>query len=284
MRFLQDYMTALRTALNIGSIVLVAVTAWLFVRTVMGFLNPESLYAPEPIVAPAPAVAQAGLVTSYDFSSDPFSATQTLVEDTAPEELTTDAPETSLNLTFQGGTTEGAAIITLQDGRQQNFKIDEEIMNGVSLNGLGKDFVTLDVNGEIQKLTLERAKLEQQAGKSIVTLAQEPAFAPNLSSKPTSSPSRAQAENLFSNVDISPYFDKSSGKSERRGFKIKPRSGADLSAFGLKSGDVLTRIGSVQLDQNVTNIPALRDLISTGAAQDIEVLRNGAPITIRIGQ
>jgi len=269
-------MNALRTVLNIGSVALVAVTSWLLVRSLMGFLSPESLYAPEPVVAPVPATVQAGLTRNYDFSSDPFSVGALPAEEAAPEELTSDAPETSLNLTFQGGTTEGAAIITQQDGRQKNFKIGDEIMNGVTLHGLGKDFVTLDVNGEIQKLTLERVKLDQQSGKSIITRAPDPTPVNGL-------PNRAQAENLLSNVDIAPYFDKGD-KSKRVGFRIKPRAGADLSAFGLKPGDVLTRIGPVKLDQNTTNIAALRDVISNGAAQDMEVLRNGTPITIRIGQ
>ena len=69
-----------------------------------------------------------------------------------------------------------------------------------------------------------------------------------------------------------------------KGFKINARSGADLSQFNLKSGDVITRVGPVLLNSRQTNFKQLRDLMSSGAAQDVEVIRNGAPVTIRIGQ
>jgi len=38
------------------------------------------------------------------------------------------------------------------------------------------------------------------------------------------------------------------------------------------------------LDSTSPNIRELRDLVTSGAAQDFEVIRNGAPVTIRIGQ
>lgn len=271
-------MNALRTALNVGSVALVAVAGWLLVRSVMGLVNPESLYAPEPVIAPAPSVVQTGQNRTYDFSSDPFSLAQPDV-DTGPAEIVSDAPETSLNLTLKGSTTESSVIIDMPDGQQKNIRIGEEIMNGVTLQAIGKDFVTLDVNGETQKLTLERLKTGNQGGQPIIGRAPPPAEI-----TPMSLPTQAEAEQLFSKVEIVPNFDVSSGEMKRNGFLVKPKAGTDLSTFGLQSGDVVTRIGPVLLDRNRVNIAELREMISTGAAQDIEVLRNGAPVTIRIGQ
>lgn len=271
-------MTALRTVLNIASLVLVGVIGWLLVRVVLGVMNPESLYAPEPVIEPVTTVASAGVTRTYDFSSDPFSLTQTIVED--EPELGADAPETSLNLTLKGITTDSSAIIDMPTGEQKNIRIDEEIMNGVTLKGMGKDFVSLDVNGEIQRLTLERVKMEQQGKAPIIGRAE-----PKASSGATlQSPNREMAETLFAKVEIVPQFDIVNGEMKRQGFTVKPKDGTDLSTYGLQSGDVLTRIGPVLLDRNRTNIAELRDLISTGAAQDIEILRNGSPVTIRIGQ
>jgi len=68
------------------------------------------------------------------------------------------------------------------------------------------------------------------------------------------------------------------------GFLIQAKSGADLAKFNLKNGDILTRVGPVLLNSNRTNIKELTDLVSSGAAQDYEVIRNGSPVTIRIGQ
>jgi len=69
-----------------------------------------------------------------------------------------------------------------------------------------------------------------------------------------------------------------------QGFQITARPGADLGQFNLKSGDILTRVGPMLLDSTSPNIRELRDLVTSGAAQDFEVIRNGAPVTIRIGQ
>ena len=69
-----------------------------------------------------------------------------------------------------------------------------------------------------------------------------------------------------------------------RGLKIKARPGADLAQFKLKSGDVLTRVGPVVLNTRSPKIKELTQLLTSGAAQDFEVIRNGAPVTIRIGQ
>ncbi|WP_427451881.1 type II secretion system protein N [Litorimonas sp. WD9-15] len=271
-------MTALRTVLNIASLVLVGVIGWLFVRVIVGLMNPESLYLAEPVIAPVATVASVEVTRNYDFSSDPFSLTQSVVAD--EPQLGEDAPETSLNLTLKGSTTASSAIIGMPDGQEKNIRIDEEIMNGVTLKGMGKDFVSLDVNGEVQRLTLERVKMEQQGKTPIIGRAP-----PKVSDRATlQAPSRAEAETLFTKVSIEPYFDVVGDGLKRRGFTVKSRAGADLSVFGLREGDILTRIGPVLLDRNRTNINELRELISTGAAQDIEVLRDGSPVTIRIGQ
>jgi len=251
-------MTLVRTILNIASLALLALVGWLLVRSVLGFLNPESLYEPNPVIAPTTIAVQPGQARRYDFTTDPFSKTE-IVQIEEKEELTSDAPETSLDLTLKGVATDGAASIALQSGTEKNFRIEDEIMNGVTLDDIGKDFVTLNVNGEIQKLSLERSQ-NAQNGESL------------------------NAQNLLNQVNISPDYGVENGKKVQRGFKINPKSGVDLSPYGLKSGDVLTRIGSLQLNTERLDFQALQNLISQGAAQDVEVLRNGNPVTIRIGQ
>ena len=97
-------------------------------------------------------------------------------------------------------------------------------------------------------------------------------------------PSSVNAQTLLNQINISPDFGLENGQKVQRGFKINPKSGVDLSAYGLKSGDVLTRIGPLQLNTERLDFQTLQNLISQGAAQDVEILRNGNPVTIRIGQ
>ena len=283
-------MTLVRTVLNIASLALLALVGWLLVRSVLGFLNPESLYEPDPVIAPSAASVQLGQTRRYDFSSDPFTKA-----DVAPIEeeeiLTSDAPETSLDLTLKGVATDGAASIALRGGTEKNFRIEDEIMNGVTLDDIGKDFVTLNVNGEIQKLSLERSQSTQN-GDSVIKSAPKADVTKISTTSPQNasrrnisvSSSSVNAQTLLNQINISPDFGLENGQKVQRGFKINPKSGVDLSAYGLKSGDVLTRIGPLQLNTERLDFQTLQNLISQGAAQDVEILRNGNPVTIRIGQ
>lgn len=269
-------MNLIRLALNVGSIVLVAILGWLVMRIVLGVTQPESLFEPEPIIAPTQTASARTASVTYDFSTDPF-AFGDIVE--IPLDLLDDAPETTLNLKLKGIVSESSATFSLADGKDKPVKIGEEVMNGVTLTRTAKDFVTLDVNGDTQKLTLERVKIgEKETASKIVRATPKSGTTSNL-------PTRKEAENLFAKLQFKPQLEFLPDRTTRmQGFKITARAGADLSQFNLKSGDILTRVGPVMLNTNRVNIKELGELVSTGAAQDYEVIRDGVPVTIRIGQ
>ena len=269
-------MSAIRIALDIGSLLLVAILGWLVMRIIIGVMQPESLYAPETIVSPARAVTTETQRVVYDFSTDPFAFGEVVF---APVEIFDDAPETTLNLKLVGIVSESTATFRLSDGKDKAVRLDEEVMNGVTLLRTSKDFVMLDVNGETQKLTLERVKLGEQSNSDIIVR-----VTPK-TQQASSLPTKAEVESLFSQVQLVPALEILPDRTtQMQGLKIQARSGVDLSKFKLKSGDILTRIGPVTLNSGRPNIKELRNLIETGAAQDFEVIRNGSPVTIRIGQ
>ena len=275
-------MKAVRIILNIGSLVLVAVLGWLLVRIGLGVFQPKSLYAPAHIIAPSASAASGTQIAAYDFSSDPFSFGEIIIEPL--DFIDDDAPETTLDLKLKGIVSESTATFQMPDGKDKAVKIGEEVMNGVTLKRTAKDFVTLDVNGESQKLTLERVKLgEKPNAQRIVTAAPKPTKSKSKSK--SNQPSRASIENILSNVELTPDLELLPDRSTRvNGLKITARPGADLAQFNLKSGDVLTRVGPELLNTKTPNVKRVFELISSGAAQDFEVIRNGAPVTIRIGQ
>ncbi len=269
-------MKAVTIALNLASLGLVAVLAWLIVRIIVGLTQTESLYQPEPIVQPAKLSPQAAASVNFDFSTNPFAFGETFE---VPLELFDDAPETTLNLKLIGIVSQSSATFRLADGKNKPVKLDEEVINGVTLTATSRDFVTLNVNGEAQKLTLERVKLGEKE-----TSAQIKRAAPQANSAP-SLPGRQEAENLLSKIQLRPATELLPDRTTKMvGFRISARPGADLAQFNLKSGDIITRVGPVLLNTKRANIKELRDLLSSGAAQDFEVIRNGAPLTIRIGQ
>jgi len=125
---------------------------------------------------------------------------------------------------------------------------------------------------------------EESNGKLIVTVPSN-ASQTQTTALRSKQPTRASVEDLISKVQLTPDLELLPDRSTRvRGLKITARPGADLAQFKLKSGDILTRVGPEQLNTRAPNIKKLRDLLSSGAAQDFEVIRNGAPVTIRIGQ
>ena len=262
-------MNAFRIALNIGSIALIAMLGWLCVRIFLGVTQPASLYAPAPIVPPAKvSAAQAGAPV-YDFSSDPFTFGEIVID---PMEFLEDVPETTLDLKLKGIVSESNATFRMSNGQDKAVEIGEEVMNNVVLQRTAKDFVMLDVNGDAQKLTLERKKLgEKNDAQPIIRAASTSA-----------TPSRESVEDFFSKLRLKPSIDRST--KQMQGFQINARPGADLAQFKLKSGDVLTRVGPVLLNTTSVNIRELRDLVTSGGAQDFEVIRDGTPMTIRIGQ
>ena len=270
-------MRAIKLALNIASLVLVGVLGWLIVRIGVGIVQPESLYQPEPIIQPSQIAPKVAASVDYDFSSDPFAFGDVVAD--LFDEIVDDAPETTLNLQLIGIVSEGSATFRLSDGKNKPVKLGEEVINGVTLTGTARDFVTLDVNGETQKLTLERVKLgEKEPASKIVRAAPQPNGSATL-------PTRQEAENLFSKLQLRPELEILPDRSTKvKGFRISARPGADLAQFNLKSGDVITRVGPVLLNTRRVDIKQLRGLMTTGAAQDVEVIRNGAPLTIRIGQ
>lgn len=276
-------MNAVRIVLNIGSFVLVAVLGWLLVRIGLGMFQPKSLYAPEPIVAPPSAAVTGTGLAAYDFSSDPFSFGEITINPL--DFIDEDAPETTLDLKLIGIVSESNATFQMSDGKHKAVKLGEEVMNGVTLTRTAKDFVTLDVNGESQKLTRASVKSGEKSNAQIIVSA---GSKPKLNSKPNSKsnqPSRASLETLLTKVQLTPDMELLPDRSTRvRGLKISAKSGFDLAQFKLKSGDVLTRVGPVALNSRSPKVKELRELLTSGAAQDFEVIRNGAPVTIRIGQ
>ena len=269
-------MKAITIALNAASVALVVILGWLIARITVGVTQPESLYQAEAIVQPSQIAPKVVASADYDFASDPFAFGEAVE---IPLELFDDAPETTLNLKLIGIISESSATFRLSDSKNKPVKIGEEVMNGVTLTGTARDFVTLDVNGETQKLTLERVKLgEKETTAKIVSVAAQ-------STGRTKRPTRKEAENLFSKIQLTPHRELLPDRSSKMvGFKIKARPGADLAQFNLKSGDVITRVGPLLLNTNRPNLKEIRDLMSSGSAQDFEVIRNGAPVTIRIGQ
>ena len=151
--------------LRLLQIFLLIALGWVLIRAVLLFTNPESTWSALPNVSPVAVSGSSTAERLYDFSTNPFRLPPS---DGAPPAAVAegfDAPETTLKIVLLGRFAGGAQIATLKtpDNREKSYSVGDEVMNGVTLQNVYSDFVVLNVNGEIQRLTFQR---DSQTGLS----------------------------------------------------------------------------------------------------------------------
>ena len=255
---------------------LIALAGYLAVRLVLAIVAPESRF--EPVELAAPVQASATAPQSYDFSYNPFSAgdaTETVeTPDVTEAPSTEDAPETTLNLTLTGlrAGPNGSAFIQTPDGQADNYYVGDEIMNGVYLREVRVDHIVIDVNGQVQKLTSEDAKNARREGANA---------APSRGAGKLSTLKSVSPEDLITKFEIRAQLDMD---GERQGVTLKPRSpGVSIEDYGFETGDIFTSIAGQALTSGFPDIVALRRAIQPGRPVVVQILRDGAPMSITVG-
>lgn len=251
---------------------LTALAVGLCVRLVLALMAPSSLWSPVLVAAPAPTLTASA--RTYDFSYNPFAAGDTSTEVAPAVDTGDDAPETTLNLELKGlrSGENGTAFIRTPDGQEDNVYIGEEIMPDVFLRGVFPTHVLIDVNGQTQRLTMDDAKAARRRGATSTA---------SVRSGGLSTIRSADAASLLSQIQIIPSFDLN---MNRNGVMIKPRTSAiDLSAFGLKDGDIITRFAGQSVVSGLPDIGVLRRSAGSGRPVMVDLIRDGQPMSITIG-
>ena len=267
-------------AIRALTLLLTGLLAYVLVRLIMGFLNPESLWsAPSQSAAAISSAARPANAQSFNFSSDPFNRNNAGPAPViAVQELGEDAPETTLNLVLTGRVTgpKGSAILRTPDNKEASYRVGDEVIDDVDLHAVNKDFVVLSVNGELQRLTFERENLgvlqtkpqEQQLAATNNTITARDAL------------SGADLGTLFQNVSLA----RSVKDGQLVGYTVRSKnSGLDLSQFGLNKGDIVTEISGTVLSQGNPDFLALFQEAAEKGRADITVIRDGQPQIITLG-
>ncbi len=246
-------------------LLLVGLIAYFLIRAVIGFTNPESNWQPVSTGGGVLPSQNSTAAANLDLSFDPFHRTQTIAVE-LPEDLGSDAPETSLDLTLVGRITGEPATATLEipDGSQKSYQIGEEILNGVTLESVHPDYVVISQNGKLERLTF---------GESVATGLQASIEA--LRNAP-----QIDARTLLRSVSLSPAM---TDDGEPRGMRISALDGKiKLEDFGLQSGDILTHIGTMDLRSGRPNFRDMQQELRNANSAQIKLLRNGQPMTVEI--
>lgn len=203
------------------------------------------------------------------------------------------APETKLNLKLRGvfaasNPASSRAIIADARGEEDSYKVGSTVPGGAILNEIFTDKVILDTNGRLEVLRLPVEEANGAPGGN-VSLSRQPAVNQNSSPIPNSS-SNANTSALLKSYRDALLNDPQSVMGLVRaepfqkngqlvGYRIRPGNDRQLlRKFGLRSGDVVTAVNGVPLNNPIKALEVLRDL-STASQLSVDVERRGVPQT-----
>lgn len=204
-----------------------------------------------------------------------------------------DAPETRLNLKLRGvlassDPTIARAIIADGKGMEDAYAIDEDLPGNAVLKEIYADRVILEYRGRLETLKLPK---ESKINVGIATSGSSGrtnGVQRTANTLPTTSINDVQTsrllrqyrealinepQSLMNLLQAAPVTDADTGKL--KGYRIRP--GKDkklLGKFGLKSGDVVTAVNGVALDNPIKALEIMRDL-STASSVSLNVERKG---------
>lgn len=241
-----------------------------------------------PAIAPPPRVVGNEAAPATDLSvlndSNLFGEEAEHVAPVVEEVI--DAPETTLSLTLKGilakeenspGRAVPGAIISSSRGEDRTYQVGQSIdsADGATLHSVYADRVILNRNGRLE--TLRLPKELTASGSSIAGLP---------SPLPQAAPASASlrdviTENATKITDIMrpvPHVQ----EGQIVGFRVTPgRDRATFEALGLQSGDVVTDINGIVLDDPSQGLQVFQSLGETTQA-NVTVLRDGVPQVIVI--
>lgn len=273
----------------------IGVSGFWLAKALVIFSTPQSEWvAPLPVTV---ATAQTSTRIPLDINFDPFNreGEEVILDEVVGQ----DAPETTLNLRLIGQRAAGqdsSATIQTPDRKQALFRIDDEILPGVTLDSVQSDFVVIRRATGLERLSMRRDTLfgqdlePQQTSGSAVAPRIPRQDAPRQVHRRASSPSALSgaaknplssvvAGDLIENVSLTPVRE----GANLLGYRVASR-GADLSTFGFADGDIITRVNGRDLTSGRLDRRALFQDLQQNPSAVFVVLRDGAPVTVRVGQ
>ena len=172
------------------------------------------------------------------------------------------------------------------DNKEGNYRLGDEIVDGVTLQAVNKDFVVLDVDGQIQRLTFERGDDTGLVNKTADT-EETPRTSITVNSPTSQSPATAQSPEISGNV--SALFQNISLRrvmknGQLTGYSVKAnRPGVDLTPYGFSKGDIVTAIGGTDITRGRPDFLNLFEQAANSGGTEVTVLRNGQTRTIKLG-
>lgn len=212
----------------------------------------------------------------------------------APVQTIAAAPETKLNLKLRGvfvstNPQNASAIIADAKGKEESYKIGDDIVGRAILREVFNDKVILERNGRLETLLLPKenlvAGLEPGSNKRRGASPRGRLSAANNALSPANS---AEASKLLRGYRDSLVSDPQSvmgllraepfrKNGKLHGYRVRPGKDRQLlRKFGLRSGDVVTAVNGVPMDNPLKALEIMRD-ISSATSLTVDIERRGVP-------
>jgi len=220
----QDF---IRPVFRLVQIILSILIGYVLVKAIILFFNPEVNWTPLASTDRASSNVSVSQPQNFDFSTDPFGVSnensEVLSEEGFVYDPNLDVPETSLNIRVKGWIAGefGSASLQTPDNKEASYRINETVMENVTLEAVTSDYIVLNVRGELQRLTFER-------DDTTMLLGSEPENTPLDASATESSKVLGRnnqvnfdvkASKLFEQIRLNPNFD----QGRLTGYIIQPK-------------------------------------------------------------
>lgn len=235
---------------------------------------------------PAPAEARAARLSTL-IAAVPFGPTGTKTPDRTAETLVL------AGVMLAEESTDSRAILTLPSGEQRAFGIGGLLPDGRRVTRVAAAAVEIEGPDGRRELALSPREQVPGAPSQVATafaVAGTPA-APrsgmlldrreNTASQRFLADLRRDASRdprvLAALADIEPV-----SVGDTRGFRVHGRNSAALLArLGLESGDLVTQVNGIRLDDPLSGLAAADELVASEELT-VEIVRNGVPVTVKL--
>lgn len=279
---------ALRAVIEIG---LTGALAILLGQTVWSVLDRPSASEREPAILGTSVSSDATLAPAEKYAiltaSNPFTLKADL--QATANIATLDAPETSLNLVLKGaraaGDQQGIAVIQLPDASQVRVQVGDDILDGVTLEYIFADRVTLKRDGAFENLYMRDIEGEPNvilragaSGNDVEVARDVRTSQPKASVSRRGGVNRVAAKDFWRGVE----FRALNEAGVRKGYKVSARgtSGA-LQAAGFEPNDIIRAVNSTPISK--INAEDLQRLMSADQPVRFEVERGGQTVQVQTG-
>jgi type II secretion system protein C len=259
------------------NLLIVSAIFYLLAKSTISFISPSSAWVPLRLDIKNSESSLIPDKETFKFEVDPFNRKLTDGPITQMQ-IVQDAPETTLNLVLTGMISgpNGIAILKKSDEKQRSYKVGELIYPGVVLQSVQKNYIIIDVDGKIQRLTFNR---EEITGLSYRNDDLKSNKGLNKESLVTRS-SDFDVDLLFQNLSLR----RVSEAGKLRGYSIKQNQpNMDLTKLGFLKEDIITAIDGVDITSGSPNFVKLFEQSRKSGNVVMTIIRNGKTKKIKIG-